>query len=63
MKKLALFFIVLISLVVIAGCNHSKKTVTRFSSDEDNGTKTTVTKIDNGEKVECYQNQDLSQSS
>ncbi len=51
MKKLALFIIVLISLVVIAGCNHSKKTVTRFSSNEDDSTKTTVTKIDNGEKV------------
>jgi len=52
MKKLAVFFIVLISLMVIVGCNQSQKTVTRFSPDDDtnsdNGSKTTITKIDNG---------------
>jgi hypothetical protein len=54
MKKLAVFFIVLISLVVIAGCNHSQKTVTRFSSetDEDTGTKTTITKLEDASKTE-----------
>lgn len=46
MKKLAVFFIVLISLVVIAGCNNTKKTVTRFSTeDSGNGTTTTITEI------------------
>ncbi len=46
MKKLAVFFIVLISLVVIAGCNNTKKTVTRFSTeDTGNGTTTTITEI------------------
>lgn len=46
MKKLAVFFTVLISLVVIAGCNNTKKTVTRFSTEEvGNGTKTTITEI------------------
>jgi hypothetical protein len=57
MKKLAVFFIVLISLVVIAGCNNSKKTVTRFSSDETDdttadATKTTVTKVDDNTKAD-----------
>ena len=63
MKKLAVFFIVLISLVVIAGCNNSKKTVTKFSSDETSdasdtsdssadGTKTIVTKIDDKVKAD-----------
>lgn len=46
MKKLAIFFTVLVGLVVLAGCSTSKKTVTSFSSDkEDNGTKTTVTTL------------------
>jgi hypothetical protein len=60
MKKLAVFFIVLISLVVIAGCNNSKKTVTKFSSDEASdtsdtsadGTKTIVTKVDDKAKTD-----------
>jgi len=56
MKKLAVLFIVLISLVVIAGCNTSKKTVTRFSSDSDetgdNGTTTTITTLDNDTETE-----------
>jgi hypothetical protein len=61
MKKLAVFFIILISLVVIAGCNNSKKTVTKFSSDEasdtsettsDDGTKTIVTKVDEKGKTD-----------
>ncbi|MBU1017650.1 hypothetical protein KKA33_01325 [Patescibacteria group bacterium] len=63
MKKLAFFFIILIGLVVIAGCNQTRKSVTRFSTDdegetvveeikEDEGPTTTVTQLDNGEKVE-----------
>ena len=44
MKKLAFFFIVLISLMVIAGCNNSRKSVTRFGPGE-NGTTTTITKV------------------
>lgn len=52
MKKLAVFFIVLVSLMVIAGCNTSKKSVTRFSSNESsNGVTTTITKIDNGDEM------------
>jgi len=54
MKKLAIFFIVLISLVAIAGCKSSQKTVTRFSSetDEDTGSKTTITKVEDDSKTE-----------
>ncbi|MBN2096638.1 hypothetical protein JW752_04580 [Candidatus Peregrinibacteria bacterium] len=63
MKKLAFFFIILIGLVVIAGCNQTRKSVTRFSTDdegktvieevkEDEGPKTTITQLDNGEKTE-----------
>jgi hypothetical protein len=54
MKKLAVFFIVLIGLVVIAGCNNSKKTVTKFSTDEssENGTKTIITKVDEEKKTD-----------
>jgi hypothetical protein len=51
MKKLAFFFTILISLLIIAGCNNSKKTVTRFSANgkvetAKTETTTTVTKID-----------------
>lgn len=54
MKKLAIFFIVLIGLVIIAGCNTSQKTVTRFTSDsvDDTGSKTTITKVEDGSKTE-----------
>jgi len=63
MKKLAFFFIILIGLVVIAGCNQTRKSVTRFSTDdegetvveevkEDEGPKTTITQLENGEKAE-----------
>lgn len=60
MKKLAFFLVVLISLTVIAGCQSSRKKVTRFSTDEsgkveiseDNGAKTTITKLDDDKKIE-----------
>jgi hypothetical protein len=57
MKKLAVFFIILISLVVIAGCNSSKKTVTKFSADDATDTsadtaKTTITKVDEKGKTD-----------
>lgn len=53
MKKLAIFFIVLIGLVVIVGCSTSKKTVTNFSTKkEDNGTTTTVTTLKKEDKTE-----------
>lgn len=56
MKKLAIFLIVLVSLVVIAGCNTSKKTVTRFTTDTEkedtNGSTTTVTKVGDDTKAE-----------
>jgi len=45
MKKLAAFFIILISLTVLIGCSGSKKTITTSSN---NGTKTTVTKLEQG---------------
>ena len=46
MKKLAAFFVILISLTVLIGCNGSKKTVT--SSTNSNGTKTTITTLEQG---------------
>jgi len=60
MKKLAFFLVVLISFTVIAGCQSSRKKVTRFSTDEsgkveiseDSDTKTTITKLDDDRKVE-----------
>lgn len=52
MKKLAVFFIVLASLALMTGCNHSKQTVTRFSSDGESESTTTVTPLTNEEKPE-----------
>ena len=61
MKKLIFFFIILISLTIIAGCSSTRKKVTRFSSQEgeavienaeENGAKTTITTLNNGEKAE-----------
>ncbi len=65
MKKLAFFLIILIGLVVIAGCNQTRKSVTRFSTDdkgepvvekteekEVESPKTTVTQLDDKEKAE-----------
>jgi len=54
MKKLAVFLIVLVSLVIVAGCNTSKKTVTRFTTEEEetNGSTTTVTKVGDETKTE-----------
>ncbi len=61
MKKLAFFFIILISLTIIAGCNSTRKKVTHFSSQkgesvienaEEDDAKTTITTLNNGEKAE-----------
>ena len=60
MKKLALFLVVLISLTVIAGCQSSRKKVTRFTTDEsvsvetteDSESTTTITKLEEDEKVD-----------
>ena len=62
MKKLAFFFIILVGLIVIAGCSQTRKSVTRFSTDKsgktiveevkNNGPTTTITKVDNGDKAE-----------
>lgn len=52
MKKIAFFFILLISLVIIAGCNNTRKSVTRFapeSSDKETEEKVTITKVEDEE--------------
>lgn len=51
MKKLAIFFVVLLSLLVIAGCNESNKKVTRFAEEDmgPNGTKAIITPLDEKE--------------
>lgn len=43
MKKIALFLIVLSSLVVVVGCNNNRKSVTRFTPESDASTETAKT--------------------
>lgn len=53
MKKIAFFFILIISLVIIAGCNNTRKSVTRFapeSSDRKTEEKVTITKVEDEDK-------------
>ena len=45
MKKIALFLIVMVSLVVIVGCNNSKKSVTRFTPEGEVETATPETTV------------------
>jgi len=45
MKKIALFLIVMVSLVVVVGCNNNKKSVTRFTPEGEVVTTTPETTI------------------
>jgi hypothetical protein len=45
MKKIALFLMVMVSLVVIVGCNNNKKTVTRFTPEGEVETATPETTV------------------
>lgn len=46
MKKLAVFFIVLISLIIAVGCNQSEPTEDSPMTTSENGVKTTVKKLE-----------------
>lgn len=54
MKKIALFLITLVGLVVIAGCNSNRKTVTRFTPEgevsETPAVSETIIKVEDGNK-------------
>lgn len=50
MKKLAVLFIVLVSVISLIGCG-SKKTVVNPSAQSTNGTKTTITELKSGDKT------------
>jgi len=45
MKKIALFLIVMVSLVVVVGCNNNKKSVTRFTPEGETETATPETTV------------------